>query len=237
MRVSTDSDTAMVLPLPVPPGTPEDAVEFVNLEEYAELFEDLEALFPALDTLDAGPISRGLAPSAAPPLQVVSVGAFEASFVPSRADFGRLDARFRLPEDVWSHLPAYDDWGFAVFKLKSGERQKIHPMAFRFPTRDSERVFFPTVHVHDGTVTRFAAFDHSLYCQGLNPQKNTVAVEVPGPDEIQTLELNWNEAALEPQETVDIERAAGLVTADAPVFKLTLMGTYVNEDTYARPAS
>ena len=38
-------------------------------------------------------------------------------------------------------------------------------MAFEFPTRDAARLFFPTVHVHDGSFHPMAHFDHSLYCQ------------------------------------------------------------------------
>lgn len=103
-----------------------------------------------------------------------NVGDYEASFVPSQADFERLDPRFCLPPSVWSQLSLYADWGFAVFKLslnppptqlsaldlriiaerkRDGKppfpprRRDIHPMAFRFPRRDPSRLFFPTVHV------------------------------------------------------------------------------------------
>lgn len=52
-----------------------------------------------------------------------------------------------------------------VFKLAKGKDQEVHPMAFRFPTRMPETLFFPTVHVHDGEYHETAAFDHTLYCQ------------------------------------------------------------------------
>ncbi len=58
------------------------------------------------------------------------MGSFEASFVPTRRDFSRLDQRFRLPDDVWQALLGYDDWGFAVFKLGPMSRLTgVHPMA------------------------------------------------------------------------------------------------------------
>jgi hypothetical protein len=45
----------MILPLPVPPGCPENAVRFINLEAYPEYFTDMDALFPAPMTLGVGP--------------------------------------------------------------------------------------------------------------------------------------------------------------------------------------
>ena len=227
MQLSTDNENAMVLPLPTPPGSPDDAVEFVNLEDYPTIFDDIEKLFPALDTLDDfGGVMRG-APHAAPQLKVVSVGAFEASFVPTRSDFGRLDPRFRLPDDVWGHLPAYHDWGFAVFKLKPGDRQNIHPMAFRFPLREGKGVFFPTLHIHDGSLARFADFDHTLYLQGIEPKPTTMATR-DGP-----IEREWERAVDPPKTHVDLQRASNLVRADTPIYKLSIMGPYLNEDTYA----
>jgi len=46
-------------------------------------------------------------------------------------------------------LPIYEDFGFAVFKLRAGLK-RIHSMALEFPRRDPKSLFFPTVHVHDG---------------------------------------------------------------------------------------
>jgi len=106
-----------------------------------------------------------------PTLQVHEVGSFEASFVPTLNDFDRLDSRFRLPEQIWHQLPIYEDYAFAVFKLKPGAKQ-IHPMAFEFPRRNIDQMFFPTVHIHDGKVDVKAHFDHSLYCQAAWRQPN-----------------------------------------------------------------
>jgi hypothetical protein len=160
MELSVDSDVAMILPLPVPPSAGEQAVEFVNLERCAAFFDELGGVF--------APAGRGLAAAAAGPstrLAVHAVGQFEASYVPTAADFHRLDPRFRLPEHVWHALPVYADYGFAVFKLRAGQEARIHPMAFRFPTRDDRRLYFPTVHIHEGTFQETAVFDHALYFQ------------------------------------------------------------------------
>src|SRR4051812_7997630 len=165
MTLKTGSDLAMILPIPTPKASKEDAVTFINLEKYPDLFDDLRAGFP-----EPRPAGRAKddapTPLAAPPkLKVVEVGSFVASFVPTVKDFSRLDEQFKLPEGTWDKLPRYKDYGFAVFKLKKGE-QKVHPMAFEFPRADERKLFFPTVHIHDGKVHDQARFDHVLYCQG-----------------------------------------------------------------------
>jgi hypothetical protein len=115
MRIQAEQEVAMILPLPVPPNSAESAVRFINLEAYPQFFTDLGALFPAMVALGRGPVDGGISRA---PLAVQDVGLFEASFVPTIADFARLDPRFRLPETAWHALPQYADWGFAVFKLK-----------------------------------------------------------------------------------------------------------------------
>lgn len=159
MRVRASEPVAMVLPLHVVPGSGADALRFVDLSGMPGLFDDLERTF-APQTL-----ARGPAPRPAAPLKVERVGAFEASYVPTLADFGRLDPRFRVDEALWRRLPGYAAAGFAVFKLRAGE-QRVHPMAFEYAARWPTWLFFPTVHIHDGTLAEQADFDHSLYFQG-----------------------------------------------------------------------
>ena len=174
MEIEIAEDLAMVLPLPVPPSPGDDAVRFVSLDGYASFFDDLDAAFPPDHSF--APLARSSGPVLATKKLVVhQVGMFEASFVPTRADFARLDPRFRLPDGVFDRLPGYADWGFAVFRLhpakrallglRQEKRERIHPMAFSFPRRDPGALFFPTVHVHDGQVKETASYDHMLFCQ------------------------------------------------------------------------
>jgi hypothetical protein len=217
MSFSAKDDLAMILPIPVPPGAADDAVRFLSLKEYRDFFKDLAAGFPRPAKGDDGARKPGLAPEAAP-LPVVDVGDFEASFVPSPRDFSRLDARFRLPESAWDRLPAYRDFGFAVFKLKKGART-AHPMAFEFPRRDPARLFFPTVHLHDGTVKEKAGFDHALYCQAA---------------ENEFLQVNdWTESPGLASGFVNVAKAQGLVAGDRHVYLLELRGERRNEDVTA----
>jgi hypothetical protein len=211
MKVKAGEDLAMILPIPTPKGSPDDAVRFINLEKYPGFFDDLKKGFPEpLANRSPKPGSKS-DPSPAAPLQVVEVGSFEASFVPAIKDFARLDARFRLPEGVWEKLPQYKEFGFAVFKLKKGER-KIHPMAFDFPRADKDILFFPTVHIHDGTVPAKAIFDHALFCQ---------TGDAP---------LRWEESPALAASFVDIKKSLGLVDPDEHVYRIVLKGEHANKD-------
>jgi hypothetical protein len=170
MNVELDQELAMILPLPVPPCPDDDAVSFVDLQHDAGFFTELAEAFPP--AYAAQPAKRSFGPAEKPKLVVHDVGDYEASFVPTAGDFTRLDERFRLPTGFLGALPAYADYGFAVFRLKPQlglfgrtKKQSVHPMAFSFPRRESRSLFFPTVHVHDGSLPLEANFDHALYCQ------------------------------------------------------------------------
>src|SRR5262245_42206486 len=119
MTLSAKEDLAMILPIPVPKESKDEAVRFINLEKYPGFFTDMSNGFPPPPTKAVNSRSLGKVAENRP-LPVVEVGSFEASFVPSVKDFDRLDDRFRLPAAVWDQLPLYKDYGFAVFKLKKG---------------------------------------------------------------------------------------------------------------------
>ena len=218
MTLKAKNELAMILALPVPPKTADDAVGFINLEEYPNFFEDLRRGFPDRSAGSSG--SGGLASGgaiAAPKLAVVEVGSFEASFIPKIADFERLDERFRFPAGTWNSLARYRSFGFAVFKLKPGEK-RIHPMAFEFPRNDSQRLFFPTLHVHDGVVHAKAAFDHVLYCQA---EANESA----------QLGHNWRESEKLAHEFVNVAKAKDVVATERHCYMRRLMGNLTNRDT------
>jgi hypothetical protein len=163
MNIDAKEPVAMILPLPVVPGSGEDAVKFISLEKHAHMFSTFHYLFEVLlMAARKGGVSFGI--QRQKHLVVHKVGSFIASYVPSRADFTRLDPRFRMPDVLFDAVPAYADYGFAVFQLEPGKKT-VHPMALSFPTRAPDKLFFPTVHVHDGRYKAKAKFDHSLYYQ------------------------------------------------------------------------
>jgi hypothetical protein len=162
-------------------------------------------------------------PRFAPPvprLKVHEVGSFVASFVPHRDDFHRLEPRFRMPDAVWDALPDARDFGFAVFQLKPGTHQ-IHPMAMRFRTRFPSRLFFPTVHVHDGRVHATAKFDHALYYQ--HPRLTEMPKVTPLPAFFEGGRVSF----FGPRSDY-----GGVVHAEWPLLLQSLRGRLPNEDTY-----
>ena len=276
MRYAAATDLAMVLPLPVPPNPPEDAVRFINLERYPAFFDDLSRGFPVRVARSLSEATLSLS-RGAPKLQVHDVGSFEASFVPRIEDFDRLDERFRIPRDVWDRLPTYHDYGFAVFKLKgtavprsgtaaraswsssaklgqpeSGvrrflrtwlgslfrraperpkpqprgvepepallepKRRDVHPMAFEFPRRNPDLLYFPTVHVHDRKVHPHAMFDHVLYCQ---PD--------PGMDEYLQ---DWEKSFGPTSRFMNVARSEGIVDPNHHCWRRPLEGRLKNTD-------
>ncbi|HLJ56382.1 MAG TPA: hypothetical protein VKT77_15190 [Chthonomonadaceae bacterium] len=216
MTLRAGEDLAMILPIPVRPGGGEDAVKFVSLEGYPAFFKDMDAPFAPLP-LRGGPPPRSTRKGDAATLAVVEVGSFEASYVPTIADFGRLSDRFRLPAGTWDSLPQYKRYGFAVFKLKAGAKV-IHPMAITFPRAEPHRLFFPTVHIHDGKVHPSAQFDHALYCQKMDADRFTIT--------------DWTESPTLSDSFMLIDKTAGLVGAGMHCYKRTIIGDQKNTDTW-----
>jgi len=213
MRLDAPEDLAMILPVPVSDGASEKSVEFISLQFYRNFFDHLKAGFPEPKNWSLRD-SFGLSAGYKAPLKVHRVGSYDASFVPSVPDFNRLDRRFRLPAGTWEKLPQYGTWGFVVFKLRRGESH-VHPMAFAFPTRHPDRLFFPTVHIHDGEVHAVADFDHTLYAQATKAGSGFRA---------------WNESSRLARTFVNVPFAKGLVHPDLHVFKHSLRGQLKNED-------
>lgn len=207
-------DLAMILPIPVAPGSGEAAVRFIDLRKHEDFFEKLSRCFPA------PPVARSLnysrsAPKSATPLKVERVGSFDASFVPTVSDFSRLDDRFRLPGEVWENLPEYKKWGFAVFKLRP-DADTVHPMSFAFPRREPERgLFLPTVHIHDGRVHSKADFHHTLYIQRASGQG--------GP-------LDWEESPGLASAAFKFDDVKELIDRSAHVYRRRMVGTFRNRD-------
>jgi hypothetical protein len=219
MNIQMKEDLAMILPIPVPGGSPDDAMRFINLKGYAAFFDDMRLGFPKEEIASAGlnEPNRG-SKDKRKPLPVLDVGDFVASFVPAIGDFDRLDERFRLPDAAWDQLPLYRNYGFAVFKLKKDEKnqQKIHPMAFEFPRTSPKELFFPTVHIHDGKVHPEAHFDHSLYCQATGGETLSM--------------MDWTESGQLAGQFLKIDKTKGIVDGESHCHKRTIRGKQKNED-------
>ncbi len=226
MVYSAASPTAMILPLPVALPARETSVRFSSLKDYPDFFAALERGFPSLARSSFwGTKGERAAPTAAA-LPVHEVGEFVASFVPTVNDFGRLDPRFVISKELWAKIPEYKDYGFAVFQLKELSGSP-HPIAFEFDTRLEGSVFFPTVHIHDGTVHEKEDFDHALYVQSAT--LDALVDSYRGPesvDERTGLVRSQSSAKL----FADAARAQGLLDPELLVHKRTLRGLLPNRD-------
>jgi hypothetical protein len=211
MSLNTPKDVAMILPLPVAEGSGEDALKFVSFEKYPDFFSDLNRCFPQARSFKSdAPLA-----AAAGPLKVHEVGNFNASFIPTVKDFSRVDRQFRLPDGVWEKLGDYAKYGFAVFKLRKGDA-KVHPMAFTFPSAMPGKLFFPTVHIHDGEVHPKADFDHVLYAQ-------------PSPRGL-VEPHRWVESEVPASSKLAIGKCGGLVHAQGHVHRRVMSGQLKNVD-------
>lgn len=214
MEVDTDTPVAMILPVPVLQGSGLDALEFVNLQGYPKFFDDMDKLFPEPMSravgVAGGTRSKGV-------LKVHDVGDFVASYAPNRSSMLKLDPRFQLKPNIWTSLPDYGNFGFAVFQLKPGlGSKKIHPMAYKYPSEQPNELFFPTVHVHDGShAEKLADFDHKLYFQ-VSPN----FMDVSG----------WEKGKISVQTKIDLPLTQGLVRPEASIMRKRVNGKEENAD-------
>ncbi len=226
MQYSAKEPVAMILPLPVKQPASETSVRFISLEDYRWFFDDLGRAFPSPFSMGIGCGSSVEVSSKAASLLVQDVGDYVASFVPTVDDFDRLDAQFVIPKSTWAQLPQYHDFGFAVFQLKAASA-RVHPMALEFDSRWSDRIFFPTVHIHDGEVHSSESFDHSLYLQHAGLDSRVGRYESPWQVDSVTGFVRSKNAA---EVKCRVAQSQGLLVSDLLLHRIDLQGTAPNED-------
>ena len=228
MDYRSDEQNAMILPLPVSQPASDDSVRFIDLKGYESFFDDLANGFPFVPHSGIGCGGLESKDAAEGMLEVFEVGNYIASFVPTLADFDRVDPKFRLPAETWDNIPGYQNFGFAVFQLAAGSL-KPHPMALEFSTQtDNQEIFFPTIHIHDGEVHQTEQFDHALYMQhaGLDSKVSDYKnynVE----DEATGLVRSQQQVA----DFAKFREAAGVLKPDLLLHKKILHGNLPNTDT------
>lgn len=226
MNYKSPDENAMILPIPVQQPAGEEALKFISLENYETFFADLADGFPYESR---GGVGCSMDPTAAVDsmaLEVFKVGNYIASFVPTIADFDRLDEKFTLPREVWQSVPGYENFGFAVFQLAAGSL-KPHPMAFEFKT-GSKDVFFPTIHIHDGEVHEAEHFDHALYLQHAGLDSKVGGYRNADIESKSTGLIRSKHPA---SRFADVEKATGLIDGDLLVHRKFFNGMLPNTDT------
>lgn len=224
MNYESRDENAMILPVPVRRPAKEGSLRFIDFKDYENFFSDLLRGFPFRQELSFG--CSESAPKSAIDLEVFKVGNYIASFVPGLTDFDRLSEQFRLPESVWTSLPRYKDFGFAVFQLAAGNL-KPHPMAFEFESASSS-IFFPTLHIHDGAIHGEEEFDHVLYLQHAALDGRVYGYRNSETcDRATGLIRSENEA----KNFCKAEKTKGIVDGNLLVHRQILRGTRRNQDT------
>ncbi|HUS36026.1 MAG TPA: hypothetical protein VM680_11810 [Verrucomicrobiae bacterium] len=216
MRVAATEPVAMVLPLPVDQSKGENGVRFIDLQGYPNLFESLYFTFSpppknAEYFMGMGGGGRSLA--------VQKVGAYDASFVPTIADFLRLDERFRLPDETWKKLPAYKEWGLRCLSCGRPSSGTIR-WRFRLIGRVMRRFF------SDGSYSRReGARERGLRSRFVLPAGGERAG-------VERLDGIARAAA----QFVDVQKAKGIVDGERHCYKYSIKGRRSNRDIYVLKA-
>ncbi len=145
-QIDNDSNNnAMILPVPFP-----ESVEFVNLRNYKNLFEDCQSCFYNA--------SRGVTRNAtlsasnynSEKLKVFHLGSYQVSLAMNLNDLKRVDENvFVLSEGCEETLTKnykQSHWGFIICKLAKGN-EEYHPFGYSHNLLNND-IFIPTKHYH-----------------------------------------------------------------------------------------
>lgn len=231
MNIESEVPNAMILPVPIKQPAQEDYLRFIDLKNYDAFFDDLANGFPYQRPFFAVGCSSNPDLTKRSGLQVFEVGNYIASFVPTIADFDRLDAQFRLPQETWNKIPGYGKMGFAVFQLASGSL-KPHPMALEFQTANTS-LFFPTVHIHDGTVHEREHFDHILYMQHAGLDSKAYGYQNA---HIKDKSTGLIRSQFPAAQFCNVAKASGMVLENLLVHRKFMQGDFLNKDTLFYPS-
>lgn len=143
----SDNATAMVLPVPLITGP--NRFKFVNLQNYSDLFEDLEMMFPKMRSQTR---TNSADTNSTDEIPVVQVGSYKASLVNKLRDFSKLNGVFSLDPGTAEILRKYYATGYAfvVCQLNPDVTEfTYHPFAYVHELRRDGQLFVPTRHYHD----------------------------------------------------------------------------------------
>ena len=186
---SVNKWNSMILPVPFP-----SSIEFVNIEKYANFFTDLNNCFSDMNRLYASAnLTRSAPSNFSRTLEIFEVGSYEASIVPTIADFQYVDPSFQLHTNIQllTMLKQYytENFGFIVCRLKQG-MHTYHPFAYTHKLYKPNVLFTPTRHYHvhgkDTVHTDTADWDHEIYSPSTDLSKD------PGYVFTNSSSVKWN---------------------------------------------
>lgn len=152
--VASPEENVMVLPVPNP-----DSVELLDFSHYPDFFTDLKACFIER-TQRSYTNNTFLVSKSTNSLPVFRIGSYDASIVPSIADFPRLQIPMDRTLIPFLKSKYNAEFGFIICRLAPGKKE-YHPFAYTHDQHSSYRLFIPTMHYHPGDYN--ADWDHLIY--------------------------------------------------------------------------
>eukprot|EP00003_Mantamonas_plastica_P025901 TRINITY_DN5160_c0_g2_i2.p1 TRINITY_DN5160_c0_g2~~TRINITY_DN5160_c0_g2_i2.p1 ORF type:complete len:309 (-),score=97.39 TRINITY_DN5160_c0_g2_i2:198-1124(-) len=200
-EVTTSDPNAMILPVPVTANQPDEdnhGIEFIDLSEYVEVFDNLAELvaFTGEDSDDDDDEGFDSSSSSRAFLEVKQVGSFKVSVVPTLDDFDRLNQDvFALSSTLSEVLAIHYPKGFAFVVAKFEQGGKFHPLAYTHAMLDG-KLFTPCRHEHGNGDEKRAFYDHSIYTIHTNNRdhvKDIQATETVAMEETDVDLVRWDE--------------------------------------------
>jgi hypothetical protein len=226
-HVVADPDVAanaMILPVPV---DKDHEIKLYNLQEYPEIYDDLEDMFPKPRTLGG----RGfyLEPQGKR-LEVFQIGGYKVSIAKNTSDLYLINENcFKVSDATKKALEKHYSSGFGfVICAFTNANVKAHPIAYSGGLTKDGEMFVPTLHEH-GDGGGWADWDHTIYT--INP----VSGGVPNCD---------GKREVKSSKDRDVMKMFGkLAKEDIPlpgvdkdneysICKEVVTGTHKNQDTY-----
>ncbi len=101
-------------------------------------------------------------------------------------------------------------------------------MAFEFPSRLNDQIFFPTVHIHDGEVHEIEEFDHTLYLQH---ESFDGTVDVYVNDDVVDNATGMVRSKVQAGKFCNTELTRGIVQPNLLLHRREIRGRHTNQDT------
>ena len=179
---NASANNAMVLPVPLP-----KTVEFIDLSNYKNIFEDCNDCFSKMGDFFLGSSSDYMGLDVSPKtLEIINVGSYQVSLAANLADLSNVDESvFELSHGLKETLEkdySESHWGFIICKLSSGLKEEssgseaYHPFAYSHDIF-SQTIFIPTKHYHETNATNknddaslADDWSHSIYLLNMFPR-------------------------------------------------------------------
>jgi hypothetical protein len=143
---NVSESNAMVLPVPLP-----QTLQFIDLSNYANLFEDCaKCFYNPYKSKSLSYSTNSANTKDDKPLQVFNIGSYKVSVAMNLEQIEKVDSRvFKLSQGLAQTLNTFyyqPYWGFIICKLNSGP-ESYHPLAYSHQIIDN-KIYIPTRHYH-----------------------------------------------------------------------------------------